>query len=225
MIIGGLLLAVFALVIYLLPGELGTPAIAYTVFGLALGAIVGMLPGADPVARLMGFTLGLLLAFASYVVRGGYLPYTKWSSAVVVLLLLAIITGITVLFRSGTWFVSMLLGAGTLYGAVELQFQEAPSAYLASLALAFLSILLGFGIGYMVSAVLGLEVVPTSGAGAAPSDATPPPGGTGLPAAPTGKHAQDPRREAPEPDAEHAHQSAPQPDTEHTHQGAQEGDA
>ncbi len=41
----------------------------------------------------MGFVLGLLLAFASYLVRGGLLPYTNVSAAVVVLLLLAIITG------------------------------------------------------------------------------------------------------------------------------------
>ena len=184
-LIGGLALAVFALVIYLLPDQLGTPAIAYTVFGLAIGAVVGMLPDADPVARLMGFTLGLLLAFASYVVRGGYLPYTKWWSAGVVLLLLAIITGIAILFSSTTWFASMLLGAGILYGVVELQFQAAPSAYLASAAVAFLSITFSFGLGYMVTTVLGIKLVSTSRAGTAPSDAAapaagPPPGGTGT---------------------------------------------
>src|SRR5271169_6852557 len=242
-LIGGLVLAVFAGVIYLLPDQLGTPAIAYTVFGLAIGAVVGMLPDADPVARLMGFTLGLLLAFASYVVRGGFLPYTKWWSAGVVVLLLAIITGIAVLFRSITWFASMLLGAGILYGVVELQFQAAPSAYLASLALAFLSILFSFGLGYMVTTVLGVKLVSTSRAGTAPSDAAapaagPPPGGTGTAAAARpGKHAQGAHREAQEsdaehahqgpqePDTEHAHQGAPQPDAERTHQGAQEGEA
>ncbi|HUN34876.1 MAG TPA: hypothetical protein VMU95_22970 [Trebonia sp.] len=218
-LIGGLLLAVFALVIYLLPDAFGTPAIAYTVVGLAIGAVVGMLPDADPVARLMGFTLGLLLAFASYVVRGGYLPYTKWWSAGLVFLLLAIITGIAVLFRSSTWFVSMLLGAGTLYGAVELQFQAAPSAYLGSLALAFLSILLGFGIGYMVSAVGGLELVPGSRAGTAPSDAAeraagPPPDGAGTAkAAHAGKHAQGTRPEVQESDAEHARQGTQEGET------------
>ena len=181
-LIGGLVLAVFAMGAYMLQDQLGTPAIAYTVLGLAIGAIVGMLPDADPVARLMGFMLGLLLAFASYVVRGGYLPYTKWWSAAVVLVLLAIITGIAALFRSSTWFVSMLLGAGILYGMVELQFQAAPSAYLASSALAFLSILFSFGIGYMVSTVLGIKLVPASRAGTAPVGAppAPPPGGTGT---------------------------------------------
>jgi len=221
-LIGGLLLAVFAVVAYLLPDQFGAPAIAYTVLGLAVGAIVGLLPDADPVARLMGFTLGLLLAFASFVVRGGFLPYTKWWSAAVVLVLLAIITGITALFRSSTWFVSMLLGAGILYGIVELQFQAAPSAYLASSAVAFLSILFSFGIGYMVSAVLGIKLVPASRAGAAPSDAGPPPGGAGP--APAGKHAQAAHQGAPEPDAEHTHQGAPEPDAEHTHEGAQEGE-
>jgi uncharacterized membrane protein (UPF0136 family) len=233
------LLAVFAVVAYLLPGELGTPAIAYTVLGLAIGAIVGLLPDADPVARLMGFTLGLLLAFASYVVRGGFLPYTKWWSAAVVLLLLAIITGITALFRSSTWFVSMLLGAGILYGMVELQFQAAPSAYLASAAVAFLSILFSFGIGYMVSAVLGLKLVPASGTNAAPSgaalatQAVGPAGGTAAAGASrtdtaaeaAGKHAQGAQQGGQETDAAGTRHSAQEKDAEGTDRGAQETEA
>jgi hypothetical protein len=202
MLIGGLVLAVFALVIYLLPGELGTPAIAYTVLGLAVGAIVGLLPDVDPVARLMAFMLGLLLAFASYLVRGGLLPYTKAWSAVVVLLLLAIITGVTALFRSGAWFVSMLLGAGTLYGAVEVSFQVAPSAYLATAGLALVSILFSFGIGYMVSALLGIKLVPASTAGAAPP----------------GKHAES----TPE-DAQSARKDMKEPGVEGTDRGSPEG--
>jgi hypothetical protein len=223
MLIGGLVIALFALGIYLLPGELGTAAIAYTVLGLAVGMIVGMLPHADPVARLMGFMLGLLLAFASYVVRGGFLPYTKLWSALVVLVLLAIITGITALFRSSAWFMSLLLGAGTLYGAVELQFQVAPSAYLASAGLALVSILFSFGLGYMVSVLLGLKPVPASAAGPAPSNtavatqAASPPGGTPAGAASatpagaggadaptearTGKHAEGAHQDPEEPGA------------------------
>ncbi|MGO8886922.1 MAG: hypothetical protein ACLPUO_26155 [Streptosporangiaceae bacterium] len=233
-LLGGLLLAVFALVAYLLPGELGTPAIAYTVLGLAIGAIVGLLPDADPIARLMGFALGLLLAFASYVVRGGFLPYTKWWSAAVVLVLLAIITGITALFRSSTWFVSMLLGAGTLYGVVELQFQAAPSAYLASLGLAFLSILFSFGIGYMISAVLGLKLVPAAATNAAPSggalatQAAGPAGGTAAGASRTdtateaaGKHAQGAQQGGPDTGAAGTRHSAQEKDAEGTDRGAQ----
>jgi hypothetical protein len=218
-LIGGLLLAVFAAVTYLLPGVLGTPAIAYAVLGLAVGAVVGMLPDADPVARLMGFILGLLLAFASYVVRGGFLPYTKFWSALVVLLLLAIITGITALFRSSTWFISMLLGAGILYGAVELPFQLAPSGYLAAAGLALISIMFGFGIGYMVSTVGGLKPVPAAKTGVAPSDAalaaqTAGPGGTPAGAAavgaaaeaPTGKHAGGTHNDPKDAGAEGTHQ-------------------
>ena len=234
MLIGGLVLAVFALVIYLLPGTLGTPAIAYTVLGLAVGAIVGLLPDVDPVARLMGFMLGLLLAFASYLVRGGLLPYTKIWSAVVVLLLLAIITGVTALFRSGAWFASMLLGAGTLYGAVELSFQVAPSAYLATAGLALVSILFSFGIGYMVSAVLGVKLVPVSKAGAAPpgaavaAQAAGPPGGApaGGPAAGTGPTAQartGKHAEGTPQDAEGARQDAKEPGAEGTDRGSPEG--
>jgi hypothetical protein len=226
MLMGGLALAVFALVIYLLPGELGTAAIAYTVLGLAVGTIVGLLDGVDPVARLMGFILGLLLAFASYLVRGGLLPYTKVWSAVVVLLLLAVITGVTALFRSGAWFASMLLGAGTLYGVVELSFQVAPSAYLATAGLALLSILFSFGLGYMVSAVLGLKLVPVAKAAAAPADAAVaaqaagPPGGTAAGGAaagtgtaaqaPAGRHAQGTPTDAKEPDAQGPHRAPPE---------------
>ena len=160
MLAGGLSLAVFALVIYLLPGDLGKPAISYTVIGLAMGTVVGLLPGADPTNRISAYLAGLLLAFASYVVRGGLLPYTKGSSAVVVLVMLVVVTMITAVVRSRAWFVLLLLGVGTMYGLVEPGFQAAPSGYLALAGLPFVGSLLGFGLGYAVSSLLGLELVP-----------------------------------------------------------------
>ena len=159
-LIGGLLLSVLALAIYLLAGDLGQLPVTYSVFGMVMGVVVGLLPGADPTNRLLGFTVGLLLAFASFVVRGGLLPYTKLSAAIIVTLMLLIITGITALVRSRTWFVAMLLGAGTMYGLAEPLFQAAPSGYLAAAGLAFVGILLGFGVGYAVSSFLQLELVP-----------------------------------------------------------------
>lgn len=155
-LIGGFSLAVLALVVYLL----GTPLIAYTVLGLAMGAIVGLLPGADPANQICAYFAGLLLAFASYVVRGGLLPYTKGSAAIVVLLLLLVVTGITAVVRRRAWFVLMLLGVATMYGTVESAFQAAPSAYMTLAGLTFVGILLGFGLGFAVSALLGLELVP-----------------------------------------------------------------
>jgi hypothetical protein len=169
-ITGGLLLAVFALALSLLPDALGTQAVAYAVPGLVVGSVVGALPGENPVARLMGFVVGLFLADASYLARGGLLPYTNLATALVVLALLATITGIGALFASRTWFVSMLLGAGTLYGLVELQFSLAPSAYLASSGLALISILCSFGVGYMVSSFLGINFGPAPHADAPSPD-------------------------------------------------------
>jgi hypothetical protein len=159
-LLGGLSLAVLAAAIYLLEGSLGAPAISYTVFGLVMGTVVGLLPGADPANRISAYFAGLLLAFGSYVARGGLLPYTKASAGLVVLLMLLVVTGITAVVRSRAWFVLMLLGVGTMYGLVELQFQAAPSAYLASAGLAFVGILLGFGFGFTVSSLFELELVP-----------------------------------------------------------------
>ena len=159
-LIGGLTLAVLALVIYLLPGELGKPAIAYTVFGLVMGTVVGLLPGADPANRLSGYFVGLLLAFASYVARGGLLPYTEYSSALVVLLMLVVVTGIAAVVRSRAWFVLMLLGAGSMYGLGEPLFQAAPATYLAAVGLPLVGIFLGFCLGFTVSSLLELELIP-----------------------------------------------------------------
>jgi hypothetical protein len=177
-LIGGLSLAVLAPVIYLLSGDLGTLSIAYTVFGLTIGAIVGLLPGADPANRLSAYFVGLLIAFASYVVRGGLLPYTKNSAALVVLVMLLIVTGITAVVRSRAWFVLMLLGVGAMYGTVEPQFQLAPSGYLASAGLALAGVFLGFCLGFTVSNLLQLELVPykpDSALAAPATDSTTPP--------------------------------------------------
>ena len=168
----GLVLGVFALVIYLLPGWFGSLAIAYSVPGLAVGTVVALLPEVNPVTQLMGFIMGLLLAFASYVVRGAFLPYTNWSSALVVLLLFAAIVGVTAILRSRAWFVSMLLGAGLLYAVSELPFRVAPSAYVVS-AVAMMAILFGFGMGYLATTVLGLEVLTAPEPTTAPSETVP----------------------------------------------------
>ncbi len=181
-LIGGLSLGVFAVVIYLLEGDLGKLAVAYTVVGLAMGAVVGLMPGADPANRISAYFVGLLLAFASYVARGGLLPYTKGAAAVVILLMLVVVTGITAVVRSRAWFVLMLLGVGTMYGLVELQFQAAPIAYFASAGLALVGILLGFGVGFTVSELLELELVPYKPNPALAAHATAGPGaGSGSP--------------------------------------------
>lgn len=159
-LIGGLSLAVLAAVVYLLSGDLGKPAVAYTVFGLAIGTIVGLLPGADPTNRIVAYFAGVLLAFASYVVRGGLLPYTNGASALVVFVMLVIVTVITAVVRSRAWFVLMLLGVGSMYGLVEPLYTAAPSAYLASVGVPLVGILLGFAVGYTVSSLLELELVP-----------------------------------------------------------------
>jgi hypothetical protein len=182
-LIGGFSLAVFAVAIYLLEGDLGKLAIAYTVVGLAMGAVVGLMPGADPANRISAYFAGLLLAFASYVARGGLLPYTKGSAAVVVLLMLVVVTGITAVVRSRAWFVLMLLGVGTMYGLVEPQFQAAPLAYFASAGAALVGILLGVGVGFTVSELLELELVPYKPNPALASQATA--GSTAAPVSPS----------------------------------------
>jgi hypothetical protein len=130
------------------------------VFGLVMGTIVGLLPGADVANRISAYFAGLLLAFASYVARGGLLPYTKAASGLVVLLMLLVVTGITAVVRRRAWFVLLLLGVGTMYGLVEPLFQAAPAGYLAAAGLAFVGILLGFFLGFTVSSLLELELVP-----------------------------------------------------------------
>ena len=160
MLIGGLSLGVFATVIYLLPGELGTVAINDTVLGLAIGAVVGSLPGADVANRISAYYAGVLLAFASYVARGGLLPYTKGSSALVVLLMLVVITVITAVIRSRAWFVLMLLGVASMYGLAEGTFQAAPGTWLAAAGLAVVGPLMGFSLGFAVSSLLAIELLP-----------------------------------------------------------------
>jgi hypothetical protein len=63
----------------------------------------------------------------------------------------------------------MLLGAGILYAISELQFRLAPSAYVVS-AVTMISILFGFGIGYLATTLLGLEVLTAPQPTATPSD-------------------------------------------------------
>jgi hypothetical protein len=181
----GVTLAVCALAIYLLQGQLSKLAVTYAVIGMVMGVVVGLLPGADPTNRMMSFVVGVLLAFASYVARGGLLPYTNVSSAIVVMLMLLIITGITALFRSRTWFVGMLLGAGIMYALVEPLFTAGPSGYLAAAGLALAGILLGFGVGYTVSSLFELELVPYKPTEAEPEPAlaSPPTGPSSAPAA------------------------------------------
>ncbi|MFG2825251.1 hypothetical protein ACGFX4_38220 [Kitasatospora sp. NPDC048365] len=158
-LVGGSVLAAAAAATYLLPGRLGAPVLAYTVFGLVTGTVVGLVPGANPAERIAAFSVGLLLAAASYVARGGLLPYTGQWSAVVVGVLFVLVTAVAAAVRSRAWFVLLLLGVGTVYGVTEPLFQAAPSTYLATLRAGATGIFLGFSLGFTASGLLGLELV------------------------------------------------------------------
>jgi hypothetical protein len=131
----------------------------------------------------------------------------------------------------------MLLGAGTLYGAVEVTFQAAPSTYLATSGVALISILFSAGIGYGISALLQVRLDPTARTRAAPSSvpATPRPAGPAgeTPAAAavagtaaqarTGSHAEATQTGGRETGAEAAQTGARDPDAKDTQRGAEKG--
>ena len=150
----GVLLAAAAVLVVVLSATFDLELESVALLGAALGAVVALVPDQGPVARLIGFTGGFVVAWIGYVVRAMYLPDTSSGRAVAVGLVVIACTAIAVASMERLPLWSTLLGAGAFAGAYEFTYNAAPPELLDTSVSTATTMLLTVGIGFLAASAV-----------------------------------------------------------------------
>jgi hypothetical protein len=172
-LVTGGLLAVFAALLAQFGGALGLDEIRSALLGAAIGAALGLVPGADSsYARASGFLVGFALGWVGYALRAGVLPDTGSGRAVAAFLVIAVLTGICAATLGWLPLWSGLLGVAAIAGAYEFAFGIDPTAFTTQSVTAASTVLLAASVGFLVGAVGSAFVPDEDGVGHTPREAS-----------------------------------------------------
>jgi hypothetical protein len=154
-------------------GHLGLEAAKIALYGVALGAVLGLVREGSPGGRGAAFGLGAVLCWAGYALRAGFLPDIPAGRGIAASAVVLLVTAAAVASNGRAPLWAGLLGVGAFAGAYETTFSLTPTAFPTESFTALTTVLLAAGLGYLV-AVLVRESEP----------AQPPPGTAAPPAPP-----------------------------------------
>lgn len=148
---GALLAVAGALAVFL--GEGLSLGLRNTLYGAAIGAVLGLVPDRSVAGRLGGFLFGVVFAWIGYAIRAQFLPDSVSGQiiAVVVVVLLITLASALTMGRIPLW--SGLLGAAGLIGAYEYLYSAAPYNFLSESVVAVSSLLVTVALGFLVGVV------------------------------------------------------------------------
>ncbi|MDX5450413.1 MAG: hypothetical protein LPK36_05265, partial [Actinomycetes bacterium] len=121
--------------------------------GVALGAVIALVPDRSPLMRLAGFAGGFVAAWIGYFLRAAVLPDSTGGRAVAVGLVLILVVAVAAvsLERIPLW--STLVGAAALAGAYEYTYAAAPPEVASTSVSTATALLLTAAIGYLATAL------------------------------------------------------------------------
>lgn len=144
----GVVLAVAAAVALLLGDALGWDLDAYLLVGVGAGGVLGLVPDRSPVARVLGFLLGILAVAIGYALRAAVLPDSTTGRAVAAVVVLLLALGLVLLTFGRVPLWSALLGVAALAGAYEEAFTDSPGSFLDTVPVALTSMLAMAAVGF-----------------------------------------------------------------------------
>lgn len=148
---GALLAVAGALAVFL--GEALRLGLRNTLYGAAIGAVLGLVPVRSVVGRLGGFLLGVVFAWIGYAVRAQFLPDSVAGQVIAVVLVVLLITLASALTVGRIPMWSGLLGVAGLIGAYEFLYSAAPYNFLSDSVVAVSSLLVTVALGFLVGVV------------------------------------------------------------------------
>jgi hypothetical protein len=153
----GLVLAAAAVLVVLVSAALDLELESVALLGVAVGAVVALVPDRTPLMRLAGFAGGLVAAWIGYLLRAGLLPDSAGGRSVAVAVVVLLCVGVFAagLGRIPLW--SALLGAASLAGAFEYTYLAAPPEVASTSFTAVTSLLLASAVGFLCGAVMAPE--------------------------------------------------------------------
>lgn len=151
----GLVLTVAAVLAVFVSGWLDLELEPVALLGVALGAVVALVPDRTPLMRLAGFFGGFVVAWVGYLIRAAMLPDSTGGRAVAVGLVVVLAVAIAAfsLGRIPVW--STLLGAAALAGAYEHTYAAAPPEVASTSLSSATSLLLSAALGFLATALVG----------------------------------------------------------------------
>jgi hypothetical protein len=123
-------------------------------FGVAVGAVVALVPDRSPAMRLIGLLAGFVAAWIGYLVRAGFLPDSVAGRCVglgLVVLLCVLVAGLS-FDRVPLW--ATLLGAAGMVGAYEAAYTAAPPEVVSTSFSTATALLMTLAVGFLAGSVL-----------------------------------------------------------------------
>lgn len=119
--------------------------------GLALGSVLGLVPGASPAGRLGAFAAGFLAAWAGYAARAGYLPDIPMGRAIAAFVVVAVVTAVAATSNGRAPLWAGLVGVGALVGAYETAFTAMPTAFTTESVTSATTVALATALGFFAT--------------------------------------------------------------------------
>jgi hypothetical protein len=150
----GAVLTVAATLVVLISDLLDLKLESAALLGVAVGAVVALVPDRSPLMRLVGFLAGFGLAWVGYLLRAGVFPDSTGGRAVTVALVLGlcVVVAAASLGRIPLW--APFLGAAAMAGAYEYTFAAAMPEVLTTSPSTATSLLVTSGVGFALVSLL-----------------------------------------------------------------------
>lgn len=155
-VVAGLVLAVVATLAVTFGDALGLDLETAALVGAACGGVLGLVSDRGPWARLGGFMLGLIIAWAGYGLRAAVLPDTSGGRAIATFLVLALCVALSAatLARLPLW--SFLVGVAAMAGAYETTFMISPPDFVKQSTTAATTVLVMAALGFASTVIFSL---------------------------------------------------------------------
>jgi hypothetical protein len=162
-LLAGGIVVVTAVLAVLLGAPFGLELDSYALIGVAMGAVVALVPDGRPGLRLAGFASGVLVTWIGYLVRAALLPDTLGGRAAATFLVLALCVVIATVAQGRIPVWSTLAGAATFFGAYEAAFAAAPPEVATTSLTALTAVALTGALGFLAASfVAPVAVAPTT---------------------------------------------------------------
>lgn len=146
-----LVLAVTAVAVVFVSDWFDLELESVALLGIAIGAVIAIVPDRSPFMRLAGFGGGVVLTLIAYLVRAGLLPDSAGGRATYVALVILLVTGLATLSGDRLPMWATLLGAATFAGAYELTYTAAPPEVASSSVSMLTALVMTVAIGFVAA--------------------------------------------------------------------------
>ena len=154
----GAVIAVFGALTIAFGQAFGLELDQVALLGVALGAVIGLVPDRSNVQRIAAFLVGFMFAWIGYGVRAAVLPDSATGRALAILLVIVLCMAIAAVAEGRFPLWAMLVGVAAMVGSYETTYIESPSQFVAQSPTAATTVLLAAAIGHLATMLLGSKI-------------------------------------------------------------------